>query len=486
MSSSHGSQVQNRGVRALSLVLLFTLIYLTADFALNKFAFSDGWTVLWPLNGVTIALLLMWPRLDWPAILVGVTLGTGIGECLDHNPVTLELWLRTFSLIEVLICAWLLPPFTSLDDWLRRTYLFPRFFAALLLGPGISGVMAAILFHHVHHEPWLMAFNDWATADALGIAAIMPLALCARSTEMRTLFKGHALPRTIGILVTAFTGIVLIFTISRYPLLFLLYPILLYVDSMLAFAGSAIAMPVVCLLAVYFTIHGHGPFAFWPQGLLVSRNVALQIYLGFHMVALFPASVLFMERRRMSEDLRDANAQLTMLASVDGLTGIANRRSLDERFSMEWKRAIRVRTSLALLMIDLDHFKQYNDMYGHHAGDQCLRTIAGVLSRHLRRPQDFVARFGGEEFAILLPHTDLDGARHLAETIRIAVLEAAVDHDGSSWGCVTVSVGCAAILPAHGDDRFRLLQTADAALYLAKKAGRNCIEISEPVDEPAQ
>jgi diguanylate cyclase (GGDEF)-like protein len=202
----------------------------------------------------------------------------------------------------------------------------------------------------------------------------------------------------------------------------------------------------------------------------------LQIYLGFHLVALFPASLLFMERKRMAVKLRDSNAQLQMLASLDGLTSISNRRSLDDRFELEWKRALRVQAPLALLMVDIDHFKQFNDFYGHQAGDECLRRVARTIASRVRRPEDLVARYGGEEFAVLLPHTELEGALILAEELRAAILGLVIEHRGSSSGCITVSIGCSVCRPADGGIRSELLQSADAALYKAKQAGRNRVE----------
>jgi diguanylate cyclase (GGDEF)-like protein len=205
----------------------------------------------------------------------------------------------------------------------------------------------------------------------------------------------------------------------------------------------------------------------------VTRDVAFQLFLGFHLVALFPASIMILERRRMAAELVDRNAQLLLLASLDGLTGIPNRRSLDERFAQEWSRAIRVGTPLALVMIDIDHFKQFNDIYGHHAGDRCLQAVATALQAKVQRGQDHLARFGGEEFALLLPHTDLQGALHIAEQLRLAVLELAIPHRAGAEGQVTISLGCAALGPVNGDSESRLLETADAALYQAKSMGRN-------------
>ncbi len=458
------------------LICGLTLAYFCVDVALNRFAFSNGWTILWPLNGVTIAILLNRRRREWAAILLAVAVGTGIGECLDHHSVGSEIWQRLFSVTEVFLSAWLLPSFQTLDQWMRRRLVVYRFMAALVVGPGISGIMAALLFHVTQRQSYVVGFNSWATADALGIAATMPLALSIRSPELWNLFRRDQLLKTIPILAVAFGTATLIFSVNRYPLLFLLFPVLLLVETVLAFSGAAIAVFVTSLIAVYMTIHLHGPFGSWPAGLPVSRDIALQIYLGFNLVALFPASVLSIERRRMSEELRISNEQLSMLASMDGLTGIANRRSLDDAFAREWKRAIRLETPLAFLMVDIDHFKQFNDLYGHHAGDLCLKAVGEILKNHLRRSQDLAARFGGEEFAVLLPHADLPAACDLGEAIRSAVENLALRHEGSAWGCVTVSIGCSAVIPVRGEEHVEMLKSTDSALYVAKQVGRNCVQ----------
>jgi diguanylate cyclase (GGDEF)-like protein len=455
--------------------LLFALLYVVADVALNRFAFSDGWTIIWPLNGVTIALMLARPRAAWPWMLAGIGIGTGIGECLDNNPIGLEIGQRVISLVEVLVSASLLPAFANLEGWLRQPRIFLKFSLALALGPGLSGILAAILFHRVQGQPYGIAFNNWATADALGIAATLPLALALRSVQMRALFDRGKILRTVGILAFALAIAEVIFSESQYPLLFLLYPALLMVDSLLGFPGAAIAINGVFLIAVYNATNGHGPFGHWPPGLPLMRDMALQIYLGFHTVALFPASILFMERKRMAEELLDTNMRLKLLASRDGLTGIANRRTLDERLVQEWRRATRLNAPLAMLMIDIDHFKQFNDHCGHPAGDQCLKRVAEALARQARE-QDLVARFGGEEFALLLPHTDLAGALQMAERVRAAVSALAIVHVGSPRGHVTVSIGCAAVTPRMGESPSNLLDAADAALYRAKRGGRNRVE----------
>jgi diguanylate cyclase (GGDEF)-like protein len=482
--SAEWPPVRQTWARAATTVLGYSLVYLVIDVALNEFAFADAWTIIWPLNGVNVALLLMNPRTRWPWMLIGIEIGTGVGELFDNNSAWMELGQRICSATEVLISACLLPASISLDRWLHAPRIFLRFSAALILGPGVSGIMAAVLFHFAQGQSFLLAFNNWATADALGIAATMPLVLSLRSPQMRALFRREALPRTMGALLLAFAGAEVIFSVSRYPLLFLLFPLLLLVDCLLSFAGSAIAVVGVLFISVYFTTKSMGPFASWPGDLGVPRDLAMQLFLGFQLVALFPASLMFMERRRMATELNATNARLTLLASMDGLTGIANRRAFDERFAHEWSRAVRHRKPLALAMIDLDNFKQFNDLYGHLAGDKCLCAVAAALAGQLQRPEDLVARFGGEEFALLLPHTSSDGAYKVAERLRAAILELSIEHLGNPWKYATVSIGYSSLTPTHNDSQTGLIQLADAALYQAKSRGRNCVQSISSIEGP--
>jgi len=173
---------------------------------------------------------------------------------------------------------------------------------------------------------------------------------------------------------------------------------------------------------------------------------------------------------------KDLEEKLEALAIEDGLTGLANRRRFDERLANEWKRAARERASLGLLMIDLDHFKKYNDEYGHLAGDECLRSVARILAVEAQRNTDLAARFGGEEFAVLLPNIDGAGCARIGEKIRRALQEAALPHaPNHPFGRVTVSVGGAVWRP--GEERAAapdsLIEAADRALYAAKNGGRN-------------
>lgn len=174
--------------------------------------------------------------------------------------------------------------------------------------------------------------------------------------------------------------------------------------------------------------------------------------------------------------LEHLNLTLEKLAMQDGLTGLANRRQFDIALKDEFSRAMRHASSLALIMIDVDCFKQYNDIYGHAAGDECLREISKVVAAGKNRPGDLSARYGGEELAILLPGTDVAGAMKVAENIRQAIYHLELKHSGNSSGVVTVSAGIDAFVPVRENNQaLELIEAADKALYYAKSQGRNCV-----------
>ncbi|HEY9103399.1 PAS domain S-box protein [Chitinimonas sp.] len=181
-----------------------------------------------------------------------------------------------------------------------------------------------------------------------------------------------------------------------------------------------------------------------------------------------------------NEQLMTANSELGRMAQQDGLTGVANRRAFDQRLTSEWGRAARASHPLTLLMIDVDHFKRYNDGYGHQMGDECLRQVALVLQGAVSRASDFVARYGGEEFAIVLPETGAEGGAEVAEHIRQALASVHIPHAYSTTSKhVTVSIGIAAFTPQPGMAADVLISAADQALYQAKEQGRNRAMVGE-------
>jgi len=176
--------------------------------------------------------------------------------------------------------------------------------------------------------------------------------------------------------------------------------------------------------------------------------------------------------------LEEANFKLELLSNADGLTGIANRRSLDLALEEEWNRARRANIPLALIMLDVDHFKHFNDYYGHLAGDDCLRSLTQILLKEVRRSGELVARYGGEEFVVLMPDSNVQAAMDAAQRIQAAVRLLGLIHAETSPGIVSFSFGVASIKPSSQHAPDDLVRLADLALYRAKALGRDRIELA--------
>lgn len=182
------------------------------------------------------------------------------------------------------------------------------------------------------------------------------------------------------------------------------------------------------------------------------------------------------ERKKTESKLIDLQKELEALSFKDGLTGVANRRMFDSIMAAEWSNAKLNHQPLSIIMLDIDYFKQYNDHYGHIQGDDCLKRVASILSSATRRSRDFFARFGGEEFILVLPDTDEPDAINIAERCRTLICKERIPHEKSEViPMVTVSLGLSTIIPTDIDDPIRFIKEVDKRLYQAKQRGRNCI-----------
>ena len=209
-------------------------------------------------------------------------------------------------------------------------------------------------------------------------------------------------------------------------------------------------------------------------------TIAVAWAIWIHRTMKREAELLRLVQERTTE-LEAANARLETLSYADALTGVANRRAFERALDVEWRRGIRSHEPLTLLLIDIDHFKGFNDAYGHQAGDTCLATVAEALGACVRRAADCVARYGGEEFAALLPATDVAGGRAIAERMRAAVEALQLASTAGEGGIVTVSIGYATIHATDSNDPADLVAAADAALYEGKRLGRNRVAVAAVV-----
>jgi diguanylate cyclase (GGDEF)-like protein len=182
------------------------------------------------------------------------------------------------------------------------------------------------------------------------------------------------------------------------------------------------------------------------------------------------------ERKKTEAKLVDLQKELEALSFKDGLTGVANRRMFDSVMEAEWINARRNTQPLSLIMLDIDYFKQYNDCYGHIQGDDCLKKVAQSLNTAGKRSSDFFARFGGEEFVLVLPETDAESAVKVAERCRKMIFKAQIPHEKSEISqLLTISIGVGTIVPTQADEPIRFIEEVDKRLYRAKQKGRNCI-----------
>ena len=224
---------------------------------------------------------------------------------------------------------------------------------------------------------------------------------------------------------------------------------------------------------------------FCAENWCVMPKLGNQLYLGIDAGPIHDEDgklIAIVETLRDMTDQKRAEASLKMLASSDGLTGLANRRSFDQTLVMEWARAGRTKKPLSLLLADVDHFKLYNDLHGHQQGDECLRAVAGIIAETAFRPADLSARYGGEGFAIIMPETDHKGACKVAERLRAVLAKLQLKHGAAGAGpSVTLSMGIATRVPDEAVSADWLIMQADEALYAAKHSGRNRIVCAENI-----
>ncbi|HTG00984.1 MAG TPA: diguanylate cyclase [Nitrospirota bacterium] len=241
--------------------------------------------------------------------------------------------------------------------------------------------------------------------------------------------------------------------------------------------AAAWSVPAMILYAIRYFLEG-GETATTIGFLVVLYLVIILYYSNKHHRSLTSSIALKFENLDLLEEVRRTNEVLRQASTIDSLTKLANRYTFDEIIAREWRRAIRDQKPLSLIMLDIDHFKAYNDTYGHQAGDDCLRKVASSIAEAVKRPADLAARYGGEEFVIVLPDTDIQGAEDMAEKLRRDVELLSIPHEQSSnEGIVTISVGVATALPVRDAASSDLLRRVDLALYDAKHKGRNRVSV---------
>jgi diguanylate cyclase (GGDEF)-like protein/PAS domain S-box-containing protein len=581
------------------------LIFCAVLFTFRIVGSVDHILFLWPVTGISVALALAEWKFGWmrrSALLLGTSAGVALGGIASGQPCWLALALAMLTYLDVLlVCAILSPQVQCFDD-LKRQATIARLMAATACVPTLSALLGAYPLSLFVHAPYLHVLATSAMANALGIALLTPAILFLRSGEYRNLGKLKPHLRTVFFSAILFALVVwLVFSQSKAPLLFLIFPPMIAVLLVLGLEGAVLSSAILAGLGWLATEHRSGPIMLMHGATHEAHILVLQLFVLVALATALPVGALLDERTRAERSSREAQAiyrlllensqetvvvssldgfsryvspaithlsgwtpeeymaldrretyhpddraavlkfldavshgirtkviryrllqkgggwkwveatvrsfggepiagyigtlrdisamkeaeeiwsserdlltgekqRMESLALTDPLTGLLNRRGFDGQMREMQKSGI---SKFCLLMIDVDFFKRYNDSYGHPAGDQCLVQIAQILKSQVVRQADFIARYGGEEFAVVLPNTDLIGAMKVAANIRTSLRVAAIEHQGSPFGVVTLSVGAtwSPLYPLL--DVQSVLASADRALYRSKGEGRD-------------
>lgn len=437
---------------------------------------SEGVATIWFSNGLIFALLITQPKERWlPYFVAGLTADT-LADMFYGDPFRLAFGVSLANSVEVVTSTLLLTRWFGYPFDLRQRRSLIGFLVTSVVGAtALTSALGA--FWTLQIEPgtpfWQM-FRTWYLGDMLGMAVVAPITIMVQRPGFFTMFGRSELPHSLMVLAAPVVATTLVFTHNQDPLIFFIFPAFLLVVFRLGLPGTVVNILLVTLMAIGFTIKGHGPLMLISgQHMLLHRIVIAQIFAAVAIFTMFPVAAILEEKEALKRSLAASEARFRSLALEDELTGLPNRRSFNLQFAHMWDKAFAEQTCLGLVILDVDQFKQYNDMAGHPAGDACLRSIAQVLNRIAEVSRAIAARIGGEEFALILSDTSVEQAREIAEAVRVSVLELALRHPTLPCGLQTVSLGVTVRQPMSGQTAMDLMQLADGALYAAKRGGRN-------------
>lgn len=472
--------VPARRISYLGTICLLAAIYFGAAKLALVLAIPPGYaTAVWPPSGIAFAAILLLGNRMWP----GIWLGAGLVNVTIQSSLVAATVMATGNTLEALAGAALVRQYGSQPGAFERGQDVVEFIAIAALSAAVAATVAAVPLAFVHslaRTDLLWNWWTWWQGDAAGILIVTPLILSWAARD------GAAWPRwrvaeaaglallSLGITYAIFSDSAAAY-VPSVPLTFAILPFVIWAAVRFRQRDVATLNATVCAVAIWFTLKGSGPFA---QASLDSSLLLLLAFMSTVVATGLVLNAALRERRHAIDGLRNALHDLREQTLRDPLTSLYNRRFLRDYLPRELIRAERDRARLAVIMIDLDHFKQINDSAGHAAGDEVLVEIAALLTRHIRG-SDIACRYGGEEFTLVLPNATLESAHRRCDAIRSAVRK-----DRQKLLDVTASFGVA-MFPAHAAETDTLLRAADRALYEAKKAGRDQVRIHQgPTENP--
>ena len=443
--------------------------FLTAKLALLA-AIPPGYaTAVWPPSGIALAALLLFGKRLWPGVFLGAAL---VNVAVQSSPLAAIL-IGGGNTLESVVGALLVQRCLGKQLMFERGDQVLSFVIAACSSASIAATVAGVPLALIHMLPPQELYRNWWTwwqGDAMGIVLLAPLIL-GWSAREQLAWTPSRIAEAAVLAISSLLTTYFLFSgrgMPALPLTFVVLPFVLWAAIRFGQREVTTLVAAVCAIAVSFTVAGRGPFV------MERLNDSLLFLLAFMSTVAVSGLVLNVVvggRGRALASLQEAMQKVREQAITDPLTGLYNRRFQQQHLARELERAGRSGAPLALLMIDLDHFKRVNDASGHAAGDAVLRRVAAVLRSRIR-PSDIACRHGGEEFVLILPGTTAEAARSKAEDLCAAfVLDREALHG------VTASVGIA-LFPDHGSSADELADAADRAMYEAKAAGRNRVVTS--------
>jgi diguanylate cyclase (GGDEF)-like protein len=444
----------------------------------------EGMAIVRPQNAVVLAMLLRFDGARLPVVAAVVVAASVVVDAMTVGP----LGAAVFGLVNFgeAAAAFFLLKYLRFDARFREIDDVWRFLLGAPLVPAMGAALcgaAAYVAFHGGDRSYFDIVREWWFGDALGLTVLTPLLLAfppfGAAPARRAFRRADAwLLAAAGLLA----AVILLDVVHVVALV----PLVLYVGARYTPRWAALAVAFSVAVIVLAIKQGLQPFGDVPERdavLVAQRLIFVLTVMGLGFSTLISRmreqqAELAARVAERTAELERANAELGRLAHVDSLTGVANRRLFDETLPAEIAHAARHGSALSLVLADIDHFKQVNDMHGHAAGDEVIQAVGRTL-RDCARGRDLVARYGGEEFAVLLPQTDLAHAMLFAERVRTTLAQAQLPRGVR----VTASLGVAQLRP--GCDAAELLAASDAALYRAKNAGRDRVEagVAEPAAE---
>jgi diguanylate cyclase (GGDEF)-like protein len=485
LTPTDGPEAPRSAAARAALILLLALGYLAT--ALGGLAISrqaGNIATLWPPNGVLVAVLLLSRRDRWIDVLVAGAIGSIAANLLNDNTVIAATSITIANLVEAVLAASLIRKWTGHRVLFQRSSDVVVLTGVSIFSALVAGALSAASAWLLSDAPFLSIFIRWVLGDVLGLLIVMPIVAIAYDLYKHgpdlMLSQRSALEAGLLLAMVFVVGLA-VFSPDVPNVQFLVIPVVLLASFRLGPLGAALSTVIIAIVGSIGTVQTENIGAI-PADSVTLHVFRFQLYLAVLFLSALPIGSAMAQRARLERDLKDEKdradrfaGEMAELASIDDLTGLANRRHFLEHLHLRIADAQRTGHPVTLAIFDIDHFKPINDQYGHAAGDAVLRAI-GAACKTAVRTEDLIGRIGGEEFAMIMPATDPDAAFGIVDRLREAVAATVIPAGDGRLVSVTISVGIALFADQPIDG---LLIEADRALYVAKAQGRNQIRIAD-------